>query len=783
MSYDELFYRATGHKPYPYQRRLAESPDLTGLLAVPTGLGKTEAVILAWLWRRRYQSESIRATMPRRLVYCLPARVLVTQTVGRVKAMLDNLGIADIPCITLMGGAIDGGWDETPEADEIIVGTQDQLVSRALNRGFNMSRYRWPMHFAWLNSDVFWVMDETQLMGPTVQTSAQLEAFRSLLNTYGPHYTLWMSATLDHKALQTIDFRAQAMEMPRWTIDGEDLRTPALRQRIEAEKRLTQAMATVGPKPSDIHRLVQEILRNHCPGSLTLVVVNQVVRAQALAKALRESDTKAELLLLHSRYRRADRAQAEKLMGQPVPEMGRIIVATQVVEAGLDLSAHCLFTEIAPWPSMVQRFGRCNREGTDAAASVIWIDIATSKGAELPYTQAELAHSRAILETLHDARVAGLPMEWGASPLNQVLRRVDLLTLFDTAADLTDLDVDVSRYIRDRQALDVSVFWRDFVGDPAGQPGPELGETCPVSLAMVREYMQADKHRRQVYAFRYMEGEWVEVGEGKISPGQTLLLRSQLGGYDPEWGFLPSSLSPVAVSEPRTPDSLEESDGTDSQTHIGRYVTLAEHLHDVQVEAAWLTARFSWQWPSDAIVEAASKHDWGKATEAFQNTLLQCESDSPVLQGQIWAKSRCAFARHRDRPHLRHELASALAALQTGSSDLVAYLVAAHHGKVRMSIRAVPGEKEPGDGRRYARGVWDGDTVQPVAIGEAILPTVHLSLAVMEIGGGGEPSWAERVAQLIKTYGPFRLAVLESMVRIADWRATQKEMEGPDDTH
>ena len=37
----------------------------------------------------------------------------------------------------------------------ILIGTQDMLLSRALNRGYGMSRYRWPMHFGLLNNDAF----------------------------------------------------------------------------------------------------------------------------------------------------------------------------------------------------------------------------------------------------------------------------------------------------------------------------------------------------------------------------------------------------------------------------------------------------------------------------------------------------------------------------------------------------------------------------------------------------------------------------------------------------
>jgi hypothetical protein len=49
-----------------------------------------------------------------------------------------------------------------------------------LNRGYSMSRYRWPRHFGRLNNDCLWVCDEVQLMGAGVATACQLEAFRHI---------------------------------------------------------------------------------------------------------------------------------------------------------------------------------------------------------------------------------------------------------------------------------------------------------------------------------------------------------------------------------------------------------------------------------------------------------------------------------------------------------------------------------------------------------------------------------------------------------------------------
>jgi len=99
------------------------------------------------------------------------------------------------------------------------------LLSRALNRGYAMSRYRWPMAFSLLHNDCLWVLDETQLMGVGVETSAQLAGLRAAFGTHGPAHTIWMSATLDPTTLDTVDHPAHA-NMGGYTPQGAES-TPA----------------------------------------------------------------------------------------------------------------------------------------------------------------------------------------------------------------------------------------------------------------------------------------------------------------------------------------------------------------------------------------------------------------------------------------------------------------------------------------------------------------------------------------------------------------------------
>src|SRR5262249_653626 len=135
--------------------------------------------------------------------YCLPMRTLVEQTrreadrwLGRLKQ--GGLIGPEVQAFTLMGGSLEEGWERHPERPAILVGTQDMLLSRALNRGYALSRYRWPMQFALLNNDCLWACDEVQLMGPGFETTLQLDAFRPhRWGAYGPTATWWMSATID----------------------------------------------------------------------------------------------------------------------------------------------------------------------------------------------------------------------------------------------------------------------------------------------------------------------------------------------------------------------------------------------------------------------------------------------------------------------------------------------------------------------------------------------------------------------------------------------------------
>ena len=102
-------------------------------------------------------------------------------------------------------------------------------------------------------------------------------------------------------------------------------------------------------------------------GEKVLVVCNRVNTAQERFDELRGAFPDVPAMLLHSRFRRKDRSNAEQELTETYnkQEGACIVVATQVVEVSLDISFDMMITDAAPIDALIQRFGRINRKRTD----------------------------------------------------------------------------------------------------------------------------------------------------------------------------------------------------------------------------------------------------------------------------------------------------------------------------------------------------------------------------------------------------------------------------------
>ncbi len=104
----------------------------------------------------------------------------------------------------------------------------------------------------------------------------------------------------------------------------------------------------------DIEEWIKENTEFFDQNKKFLIIVNTVNKAQRIYEILKDSYD--NILLLHSRFMTKDRFKKEEKI-----DKYKILITTQVAEVSLDISRDFLLTELAPIPSLIQRFGRVNR--------------------------------------------------------------------------------------------------------------------------------------------------------------------------------------------------------------------------------------------------------------------------------------------------------------------------------------------------------------------------------------------------------------------------------------
>jgi CRISPR-associated endonuclease/helicase Cas3 len=722
MDFSEWFTKVTGHvAPRDWQSQLAADARLQDrLVSIPTGFGKTEGILAAWSFHRVLNKNE---AWPRRLVWCLPMRVLVEQTAAVARGIADRIrqlsGSEDAVRVhTLMGGersrhTVDD-WCLYPELPAILIGTQDMLLSRAMNRGYGASRARWPMEFGLLNQDALWVMDEVQLMDVGLATSAQLQAFRRHDEGGGrrlrPCHTWWMSATLQPEWLRTVDTAAVADEWMRCrTEPGDNDRKSSLWQ-ISKAVSVTEIAVDEHKKFAELVQTQHNALPRAENGRITLVVCNTVDRACRTFEALQRSGSDVELQLVHSRFRPAERkAWREQFLSRAACDenANRIIVATQVVEAGVDISAGSLITELAPWTALIQRFGRCARYGGDG--QIVVVNRGLTEKTCKPYELSELTSSWRACQQIEDGGVGSLEdfersqteaarrELYPYRPANLLLRR-EFDELFDTTADLTGADLDISRFIRSGDERDLQVFWADIPKDqraPADTLVPSSDELCSVPFLLARDWLCGTetstkrnprlRNRMRAWVWDWLDGQWVEVTRATLLPGRVICVAAQCGGYRASTGFTPEAVepvSPVAVGEKdvAVAGALQGDTCQDDDTlsQVEHWKTIACHSDEVRAVVGTIGQQLGLCADLLRILDVAAEwHDAGKSHSAFQarirsdrerparNDLAKAPRDYWLPRGAVKPVSADAADGSTTvldhRPGFRHELASVLA--------------------------------------------------------------------------------------------------------------------------
>lgn len=331
-------------RPYPYQllvsQHLLEGRSV--ILQAPTGAGKTTAALLPFLHARRHLPPE---AFPRKCIYSVPMRVLANQFYDEYKKIIRRYGWEHTLDVTIQTGA--HAEDMKVEGD-LIFTTIDQTLSNFLNIPYALSLGQGNLNAGAIVSS-YLVFDELHLFDPETTLPTTLHLLR-LLKGVVPF--LVMTATFSTERLQAL---AKELGAETVVLSADEAAAIPSQQKI---RRFHTANDTLS---------AQAVWKQH--GRRSVAICNTVDRAQMLFDGIRQlAGPNVDVRLLHSRFLRSDREATEAWLQR---EFGKdrkqhtvesaILVATQVVEVGLDISSEALHTELAPAASVIQRAGRCAR--------------------------------------------------------------------------------------------------------------------------------------------------------------------------------------------------------------------------------------------------------------------------------------------------------------------------------------------------------------------------------------------------------------------------------------
>lgn len=631
--YEQIFEKITGLKPYPYQVRV-ERELIAGqhvVIRAPTGAGKTWAVLAPFLgsaWPGR----------PAKLIYALPLRTLSQSIYRQAREAAERCGHPVEPQIDARGREVvppyvtlqTGEQPDDPFFDRgtIIVTTYDQVLSGLLDGPYGLSGRLHNINAAALIGAIV-VFDEFHLMEPQ---RAFLTAVAGVRLFDGLCQSVWMTATATTPLVDTLTDALDAVCVPE-SNDEEAALLASLPSVTQVDRRV---------RLQEEQLSADAVLRHHT--SRSIVLLNTVGRAQAMFLALRDALKQCgrddvSLILLHSRFFKQDRRAKEERVASLFRRGavgGSILVATQVIEAGIDISAERLHTELCPMNALVQRAGRCARyEGESGMVHVY--PLPSEPSAWLPYGDLRgedeaLTETRTILRQVVDTRLdpqrtgAWIQAAHGASDeralrggwrqrLHTAVHRIEQNAILRDPKRVADLirgeDTDSVRLVVCRR--------------PPDAPGRREGVSVSRGL-VARTLRQAEGRGGWIWDVEQDEEPWQPIQDARdLAKTYVVCLPPVLAAYDSDCG--------LRLGEAGERESPEREEPRRPGHRPLRVEGWADHARRVAIEARSRRARercglvetgFLTRFGLDvrvvgeAVDACALLHDLGKLTDAWQ---------------------------------------------------------------------------------------------------------------------------------------------------------------------
>lgn len=345
----KYYEEVVGFKPYEYQLKasklLLEGKNI--ILTVPTGAGKTWASLIPFLYAQHTDYQNF----PQKMIYSLPLRTLANSIYTDVSTVLnENILLQNKTSIQTGEFKTDEHFEK-----DIIFSTIDQTLSNFLCFPLSLSKRQANINAGALIGS-YLVFDEFHLLDPKLSMATTVGMLKALKNLC--RFCI-MTATLSEKYIKELKetLNAEVISINDFPEDLVKINSLKIPVGYETKKTVLVKNETIN---------AQAILKQH--KKKTIVICNRVEKAQQLYKEINCSTinglNKSNIICLHSRFFDVDRKQKEedlkRLFGNRNGESA-ILISTQVIEAGMDISCDTMHVEISPINSFLQRAGRCAR--------------------------------------------------------------------------------------------------------------------------------------------------------------------------------------------------------------------------------------------------------------------------------------------------------------------------------------------------------------------------------------------------------------------------------------
>ncbi len=669
------------------------------ILQAPTGSGKTRAALDYFLFQLSTPSQQM--TFPRRCIYSVPMRVLAKQFYLEYETIVSRynqrFGLINPAAVKTQTG-------EQPEDPELtanlIFATIDQTLSSYLLAPYSLGRRRGNVNAGAVMSS-YLVFDEFHLYDPNTTLPTTL---MMLKNLKGVTPFVLMTATFSEVMLQELGHLLNADVFPNTTEHRTDLEALPSQQK--------QRFYHVVDHPLS----ARTVWDTHTQRSL--VICNTVDRARRIYDdlvALVSPDV--EVILLHSRFLRDERNAIEmrirELFGKEADRTSgsAIVVATQAIEVGVDMSCSTLHTELAPANSIIQRAGRCARYPEETGVVYIYSQTINPADSENPLDLTDPAHAapyiaREPLKPLFGPTLSAFRERQGEFRFSdeqsvitevhsdqdaQILRNIqdsgygNAKKVF--AVQRGDTGTDPRHLIRDIQQQNIIIQ-----ADPdalLNQPHISPFGLSAFSLhpGTLRKYVEAwletaleldtwavkilhdfgeDEQGEAAKQSNYERYQWIEIRSSKdVHFALLTVVNPLLATYDRLRGFVPDQGGTWQTPVPEPKDATAYKEG-----HRYRLETYREHIQHVYDaflkdwwESEWaakqLEIRFGWS--AGSVYRAAELavllHDIGKLSEGWQKWVQDYQAEIAVLEddlrlevepGQVYAHTHLEKDSHRE---------------------------------------------------------------------------------------------------------------------------------------